>query len=172
MRFWLPIFLIILSFTLFFGLTSTVLDQISALSARSATFNDALSNANELRAVRESLLSTYKKFPAEDLTRLKKMLPSEVDNVRLIIDVDNIAARYGMQLKNVHFKTEGTIPEGKDYGTVTFGFSVQGSYSTLKTFLADLERSLRLVDLTSLSFNSGEKDLYEYTIELTTYWSK
>ncbi|MEK7192734.1 MAG: hypothetical protein AAB682_01220, partial [Patescibacteria group bacterium] len=86
--------------------------------------------------------------------------------------VDNIAARYGMQLKNVHFKTEGTIPEGKDYGTVTFGFSVQGSYSTLKTFLADLERSLRLVDLTSLSFNSGEKDLYEYTIELTTYWSK
>ncbi|MEK7192508.1 MAG: hypothetical protein AAB682_00005, partial [Patescibacteria group bacterium] len=110
MRFWLPIFLIILSFTLFFGLTSTVLDQISALSAKSATFNDALSNANELRAVRESLLSTYKKFPAEDLTRLKKMLPSEVDNVRLIIDVDNIAARYGMQLKNVHFNTEGTIP--------------------------------------------------------------
>ena len=51
--------------------------------------------------LKQSLLSRFNAFKTEDLDRLRKLLPDHVDNVRLILDLDNLAARHGMALQNV-----------------------------------------------------------------------
>jgi hypothetical protein len=44
-------------------------------------------------------------FAAEDVQKLERTLPDNVDNIRLIIDINNIAARHGLTLKNVALGT-------------------------------------------------------------------
>ena len=58
-----------------------------------------------------------------------------------------------------------------NFNSLTLGFNVTGDYEALRAFLADLSRSLRLVDIVSLSFTpSRDSDLIQYSFEVRTYW--
>lgn len=37
-------------------------------------------------------------------------------------------------------------------------------------FLADLERSVRIVDVEAVTFSVGEGDLTQYGVSIKTYW--
>ncbi len=177
-KFFFPLILIILAAGLFFGLTSPLMEEVRALDAQANTLNSALTNGKELQVVRDSLLSKFKNFSEEDRTRLDKVLPNSVDNVRLIIDIDNIASRFGMTLRNVRLNSNKDAtatsvgPTGKRYATLGLTFTVSSSYENIKRFIADLERNLRISDVTGVTFTSGDKDQGDYTIDLTTYWYK
>ncbi|PIR44927.1 MAG: hypothetical protein COV10_02140 [Candidatus Vogelbacteria bacterium CG10_big_fil_rev_8_21_14_0_10_51_16] len=176
-RYLLPIFLVVVSFGLFFGFTSPVLTDIENARAKSAELESALANDRDLQTIRSEKLGVYNSFSDEELGRIDKALPNSVDNVRLIIDIDNLASKYNMAVKNAKIKTDerGQETIGADtrgYGTVTLAFSVTGSYNDMRFFLRDLETSLRLVDVTSLSFSASEQDLNDYAIEVQTYWLK
>ena len=56
-------------------------------------------------------------------------------------------------------------------GAAAMGFTVAGPYLNLKSFIADLTKSLRLVDVASLSMAAGEAG-YTYSFEVKTYWLK
>ncbi|MBI2046297.1 MAG: type 4a pilus biogenesis protein PilO [Parcubacteria group bacterium] len=178
MRYFIPIILIIAAIGVFFWLIDPLYKEIGTLGQQVASFNSALEKSKELQAVRDELLSKYNSFAATDLERLEKMLPDNVDNVRLIMDINNIAARYNMSLKNtkitiVDEAKSGLLgPNRKKYGTVQLEFSVSGPYGTFLAFLEDMEKSLRIVDVVGLSFASASKDFYDYTVLLQTYWLK
>jgi len=176
--FFIPILMIGVGSSLFFGFTTDLMDGINKVSNDIAFLDQILSNAKELKAVRNTHLEKYKALIPEDLEKLNKLLPDRIDNVRLIIDVDNIAARYGMTLKNVRVKSDGgKAPTSlgtsdKPYASVGLSFAVSSSYENVQRFLIDLEKSLRLVDINSVSFTAGDKDFDEYQIDLVTYWSR
>ncbi len=79
-----------------------------------------------------------------------------------------------MHVKNVSLNTnaaaaaraaDGQVGAGSTpYDYVTLSFSVSGTYDIFRTFLADLESSLRLVDVTSIAFSATPTGIYEYTI--------
>ena len=51
--------------------------------------------------------------------------------------------------------------------------TVTASYDNFIAFLKDLEKSLRLVDVVSLTFTAPESSpTYDFTIGLKTYWLK
>ena len=80
-----------------------------------------------------------------------------------------------LRIKADEEKGEASVIEGGERmnkGAVTLGFSVSGSYENLQAFLADLAKSLRLVDVTSVTFSSNDRNVYDYNIELQTYWLK
>ena len=97
MRFVLPILLIAVAVTLFFTYLDPTYARVSELRAEQATYDDALDRSKELIAVRDRLLDTYNNFSRDDLRRLERLLPDHVDSVRLIIDIDSIAAQYGLR---------------------------------------------------------------------------
>ena len=115
---------------------------------------------------------------------MNEFLPNNIDNVRLIIDINNIAKKSGLIVRNPNIvKAEakegepppptGAAAAGKTAdSSAAISFSVSASYETLKLFLSDLARSLRLVDIESLSFTAAERNLYDYQITLRTYWLK
>ena len=108
------------------------------------------------------------------------MLPDAVDNVGLIIDMQNIAANRGMLLKGARVTEGGAVgdaaqglgPDASKYGTITMTFVVNTTYENFSVFLKDLESSLRLLDVTSLSFSSTKEGRYDYSVTLQTYWLK
>jgi len=52
---------------------------------------------------------------------------------------------------------------------------VTSAYESLIQFIKDIEKSLRIVDVTEISLipsKTGESNLYEYNIGIKTYWLK
>ncbi len=178
-RFLIPFLLVAIAAGLFFGFTQPLLDEISTVKGQTESFEQILSSASELATVRDGLLKQYNAIDPNDRERLDKAIPDQVDNVRLIIDVDTIAGRYGMSLRNAEVGTDASLkdnapigPDGKRYSSVTLSFGVRGSYQNIKRFLADLDRSLRVVDIVEIKFNAGDKDQNDYAIKLRTYWRR
>ncbi len=155
--------------------------QVKALSAQVAEYDDALSKAKELRTERDKLLSKRNTFSADDLTRISRALPDNVDNIRLIIDINNIASRRGLSLKSISAadvsdssKARSTLAVGSSgdpLGSVTVSFTVGADYDTFLAFLHDLEHSLRIVDVESIEFISPALGAQtDYSVQLRTYW--
>lgn len=183
----IPIVLIVAAIALFFGYTNPLYQSTQTLKEQSGQYNDAISNATELQRVRDSLRETYNTFSANNLTRLEKFLPDSVNNVRLIIDISALASRYGITLKNIKLNsTTATaivdntnsgssavaIYDPQKYGTYQMSFSVNSSYKNFVQFLRQLESSLRLVEVQSVTFTSSDTDMYQFDIGLQTFWLK
>ena len=176
-----PIILILLSVGLFFGFIDPTYNEIQIILQEETRFDQALDKSKELQEVRDRLLSRYNTFSTNDLDRLTKLLPDNVDNVRLVLDIDNIASVYVIRIKNVAIsKTDDRQasvigPDKKPYEQVLLSFSVTSAYESLIQFIKDIEKSLRIVDVTEISLipsKTGESNLYEYNIGIKTYWLK
>ncbi|MCK5021628.1 MAG: type 4a pilus biogenesis protein PilO [Candidatus Pacebacteria bacterium] len=176
-KFVLPLFLIILSGGLFFSYIDPVYQSVSDLKDENSQYDEALNKSKELRSVRDSLLSKYNTFLAKDLDRLKKFLPDNVDNVRLIMEIDSMASKYGVVIRKVDIDKSASNsdilgPNTEDFNTINLDFSIEASYRDFVKFLTDLTNNLRIVDIKSLSFRSSSFGLYKYNLGVKTYWLK
>jgi len=174
----LPVLFIVAAIGLFYTYIDPIYNNIQTLLQEEARFDEALNKSRELLALRDSLLAKRNAFSENDLERLNKLLPDHVDNVRLALDLDGIASNYNMRIKNITVSQSssgqtGTIGSSqKSHESIVLGFSVAATYEDLISFLRDLEKSLRIVDVTKLSFNQPVGDLYEYRISIQMYWLK
>lgn len=143
-----------------------------------SSYDEALANSKALENERDKLTKKYNSIEPENLEKIRKMLPDSVDNIRLILEIENIAKPYGMLLKDVKYdatkkeETKGdeknnVVQAGstasnseqtakKDYGVWTLEFSTKGSYANFLNLLKDLENNLRVVDISSIQFSSTE----------------
>jgi hypothetical protein len=220
----LPIILIVASVGMFFtyinptytgvtGSSDNSAKSIQELQTTKADYDDALNKTRELEIIRDNLLTKLNALGgSEKEGRIAKVLPDNIDSVRLIIDIDNIAAKYGMSLSKLVLTASGDIPKNQtalsmpppDYGapimgpvdaaynSIKLGFSVSGTYENFNLFLKELEESLRIVDVVSLSFSTGRttttsaspsqsptslallnaSGMYTYNVTIRTYYLK
>lgn len=174
----------------FFLYTQPTYDKVKASSAQITQYDEALNKAAELQQLKQSLLSKYNTFNPADVERLQKLLPDHVDNVRLILDIDSIAGRHAMAIQNVVVSSSqsakstqtaiGTVSSSRQkYDSLTIKFTSQGTYENFRGFLDEMQRSLRIVDLTSLSITrtadsgvASAAPLYDFEVVMRTYWLK
>ena len=170
------IILILASFGLFFGYIDPKYTDIKALQAQKADYDKAFESATKLAAERDKLLSKLNSFKTDDINRLAKLLPDNIDSVRLIIDIDGIASQFGMR---IHGFTVDTVKDqsvvgtdGATYGTLSMSFTTTGTYETFLAFMKALESSLRIIDVQSINFGSSDSQLNDYSLTIRTYWLK
>lgn len=179
-QFTIPIVLVALSIGLFAIYTNPTYQADKKILVNVRAYNDSLDKSQELRRVRDEKIAAFNTFQPQDKDRLNSILPDNVDNIHLIIDINNIAARHGLSLKNVSL---GTISDsassrnalavgvsGSAVGSVNLGFTVSSSYENMLAFINDLEHSLRIMDIEQITFTAGEKDLSDYSFSVRTYW--
>ncbi len=182
----LPLVLIAAAIGLFIVYIDPTYTGDQALAAQHSSYQGALSTAKQLRAQRDQLLSKRNTFPTDDVQKIQEMLPDTVDNIRLIIDINNIAARHGLSLKNVQLgdvssgSSAGSATavgqSGDPVGSVELGFTLSSNYDDFRAFLADLEHSLRLINVEKITFKEtpnptgGTSDTTDYHIDIRTYW--
>lgn len=175
----LPLFFVLIAVALYVGLTQPLLTHIDAQKVELASISSAVDTTSNLAKIKEDLLAKFNTITTDQQDRLTKLVPDQIDNVRFIIDVNNVASRFGMHIQNLQLSSAaGTSdssvvgPDGKTYGSLTLGFDVTGSYTTMRAFLSALDASLRLVDVQSVSFNANDNDKNTYTVLVRTYWLK
>lgn len=191
-----PLFLIGLAITGFALIVSPYTKQITLLKGQISSYNEALDNAASIEAEREKLTQKFNSMNPTDIDKLEKMLPDSVDNIKLVLEIEKLATPYGMFLRDVKYDTlkkdanqpdanqvyqgsEMNIPEQTNYGTWDLEFSVEGSYVNFLNFLRDLERNLRVLDISGIQFSSistatvdVSRDVYKYGFKVKTYWLK
>jgi len=141
-RFITPIILIGIAIAGFFMFTNPLYKNISEIRTQIASYNEALDNSKALEAERDKLTQKYNSIDSENLAKLSKLLPDNVDNIRLILEIEKIASPYGMVLKDIKYdtitkkdNTTGEVIQGgatvqssrKDYGIWDLEFSTQGT---------------------------------------------
>ena len=171
------IILVLASLGLFFGYVNPTYMNIKGLQQNKADYDIALSNSKELQSERDTLLAKYNSMSKSDLAKLSKLLPDNIDNIRLIIEIDDMAKTFGMRIRD--FKTDtnqNTDTIGADntpYGTLNLSFSTTAPYNTFLAFIHSLEESLRISNINSIQFSSSDTNaLYDYAVTVKTYWLK
>ena len=203
MKFIFPTILIGIAIAGFFIFANPIYKEVKELRIQQNSYDDALMNARELKERSDELLTKYNNFAPADLSRLRKMMPDHADNIRLTIEVESLAASHGIILRDVSFEvdqdeterrnavadvslvtTGGPIADSREYESLDVTFTMEGDYEQFTAFLKDLEKSLRILDIVSLSFESATDDLagagvtspavgyYEYELSTRTYWLK
>lgn len=176
-------------------LAQPIYKDISDLKTTQSTYNDALNNSKSLEVARNNLTAEYNKITLDNLERIRKFLPDNVDNIRLILEIEKLALPYGMALKDVRYNTSpsdaatdkaktssrsGGDSRSQKYGSWDLEFSVSTNYANFLNFTKDLEKNLRIVDITSLQFDSAGSlnanrsmpDIYRFNYKIKTYWLK
>ncbi|HEC94189.1 MAG TPA: hypothetical protein ENI56_02335 [Candidatus Kaiserbacteria bacterium] len=97
-----------------------------------------------------------------DISRLSKMLPATNGTAHFLLNINALALRSGFTLSKFDIKDQSNNSQqntvGKKqklYDTFVLGISGKGTYGSFRQFLDGLERSLRLVDVTSLSIKAN-----------------
>ncbi|MES2023128.1 MAG: hypothetical protein V4439_00400 [Patescibacteria group bacterium] len=197
LRFIFPTILIGVAIAGFFMFVSPYYSDIGAMKDKVSSYNEALNNSKALESERDKLTAKYNQISTENMDKLQKLIPDNVDNIRLILEIEKIASPYGMVLKDVKYDTlDKTIapaptqapvrpgalaPVNKDYGTWDLEFSTQGTYNNFINFIKDMESNLRIVDISSIQFSSDtgaglgvaqSSGSYKYSFKIKTYWLK
>ena len=190
MNFIVPLILIVSSLGVFFGYinpnykgsANPVPSDYStygttALQGELSKFQNVAQSSNTIVAQRDALVQKRNTISDTDQARLEKLLPSNIDNIRLIIEISNIAQGRNLIAKNISVGDANTSSDSigqsdTPYGTLSLKFTVNATYANFIAFLHDLENNLRLVDVTNIGFASTDTGFYDFTVTLNTYWLK
>jgi len=170
----------VLGFVLFVG---PQYQDIVTLRAEESQLRNVLANSRTLQEKRDELLKTYNAMSPADVARLEKMVPNNADNVKLILELQTLASRYGLELRTAALSEEEEMARteraqvqiaARDYGTIGLDLVVRGSYEGFVSFITDIEKSLRIIDAQSLSFRAEDNNpgVYQFNVSLNTYWLK
>ena len=170
--------LLLISVGLFYAFILPRYDSVQLLRSQSAQYKDILANVSALSAKRDDLEVKYENIPPMEVARLEKILPDNVDTVNLAMNFDSIAARYGISIKSIRtidtkVDTGTTVIQAvskKPYQAVTVSFSFISTYANFRKFMRDIEQSLRIIDVKSVSFQTTESGIYEFQVSVQTYW--
>lgn len=155
--------------------------EISSLSRIS-------SELDEIAEERDTLIDLVNTISAEELARINQSLPQGAHAADFLVFLERLSAEHGIVLKSVDLASfteekreiSGQPTPGGAILTPTSSrtvrefpvtIQVSGTYESFKTFLENLEKNLRLVDIDSFSFTSqGDTKIIDFSIKAKTYY--
>lgn len=185
---YLPIILILLAIGSFFTIIDPQWAQVQDLLDEKEANSQLLGLSKDLQSKRDKLRNAFNNISTEEKDQLVKLLPDTVDNVRLILNINNIAENYGVIIRNIAIETEEQqesidsqiiISElNDDIGTITLSFSITSTYDVFMQFMKDIEEELRIVDIRELdvqkvvqeSIVGTNTEFLNFNVVLDTYW--
>jgi len=168
---------LILTLSVGYAFVYPKIEEISLLKEEQSKYEKSLEMTASIENKKNELLAEFNKISASDRKSIETFLPDSLNFVRLAYEVDAVASKYAISIDRVSSKDMGSsagssIAEAeppKPYKTSTLGFSFVAPYPKFQSFIDDLEKSLRILDIKSLSITVQENGLYLYNIEFETY---
>jgi Tfp pilus assembly protein PilO len=173
--------LILVSAGLFYTFIMPEYEKILALRAEAAQYNSVLDNVADLSQTRDELLLKYNAMPKTETDNLKRILPDNVNVVEMALNLDAIAAKYGISIKNVKIlddksnqsATTVQTPTAGPYEKATINFVFITSYENFRNFERDLEQSLRILEVKEVKITAQpDSNFNQFDMQIETYWLK
>jgi hypothetical protein len=177
--FLLPILLLGVAVGLLFMYSLPQYEILKTKQAEKAAYESALDQGAEILALKEDLRIQYDSFSQDDRLKLQKILPDEADTIGAILETDDIAAENGVVITSVDDTPPSTNSRSEvrvrnDVSRSHATYEMSSDYQSFVNFLTELERSLRITDLSSLSFGVSDREagssLIDFTLDTNTYW--
>jgi capsular polysaccharide biosynthesis protein len=179
MKKYLPIIFIAFAVSIFFLVIDPQYEEVQKLNKQKNDNDTMLQLAQDLQRQRDILQVSYNNIGIEERRNLEKLLPDTVDNVRLVLDINNIAEQYGISIQNIDISKENSdtdervassVERSSDIGTISLGFTITSTYEVFINFMKDLEEALRVVDIKSLNISPAQGVFMNYEVVIDTYW--
>lgn len=179
-----PIFSIIISLVIFFFFAKPMFAEIKLIQGETTQYETAAQKAVELNTALATLVNKKRSFSAGDIDRLDALVPPSINEVRILTDLSEIARSHNMLFGNIEVSNAddssgstaagGTVATAQtvayaDFVTTNIGFSLIGTYDQFKAFLADIEKSLVMLEITNVTFDAGEGNLQQYAISAQVF---
>ena len=189
-----PIFsVIVLAFSLIFvfvyGMEKWTLVQEHLTNL--VTLDETLKKSEHIKKLIAETGENLKAVPKENLDRFAVFLPEKIDDIRLANTIQHIGYSNNLLLEGIKVEKSATSSAAGDtaskssvsdkkYKATKVTFALSASYDAFLLFLDDLEKSLGLINVTSLSFTSiGDggsttskkvgPPLYHFVVGMETY---
>jgi Tfp pilus assembly protein PilO len=165
MKFLLPLILIIAAVAGFYFYVNPEYAKVKALQQERDEYIAAVEQAEEAAEKLNDLVAEWNGYTEQEMERLKRLLPDNVDSIRMLIDIQSVARESNLRLENVQIRGAAGASQGQaqaqaNVGAQTpmnnrvvpysFAFTVNTTYEIFQNFLADLEKSLQLVTVDTL----------------------
>lgn len=177
------LFLIITTVISFIVFIIPDFNEFRKIKAETVELERNIEIIKNLEISREVLEREKLSISNRDIERLNKLIPSSAENIKLIIEIDEIAKRNGLtSVRDVAYDTtnDAIIPgqevEQSPYKSFEVKFSTSGQYNQFVLFLEELEKNLRLVDITSIDLKNNETtsartvQTQDFEVTLKAYW--
>lgn len=164
---------------IFYFLTKPMIASLADLSAKKDEYQTALDKLNSLEELKKTLSDKMNSLSDEQKQELQTLLPDDPGTVKLVSDIDSTASKYGISIDKistapVNSDSAASVADAapaKNYNSELINFSFSADYPHLKSFLNDLESSLRLVDIRYIELNTGNKGgVNDYKVSAEIYW--
>lgn len=194
----LPILLLVIAIASFFWYTQPAYNDTSSIQSEIEEYDTALDQVAEMQQIRDGLLSQFNQLPQSTLYIINRVLPQELDTVRFLIELQQVALRSNLQINEISYggggrdRGVGSVGDGaavpnKSYNSAMVTFSTSGPYPDVLEFIRAVEQSARIIDIVDVSISAGGEDEIElgqtadanalptgerntYQITAYTYW--
>jgi len=174
------LFYIILTLSVGYAFIYPTAGELNALINEKQKQADYLAMVSKIEIKKGELLTEFNNIDVDDRKYIDTILPNSLDFVRLISQIDAVGSRYGLSIDKTSFKetsasTGDSISEAgpeKPYQSAIISFSFNASYNQFNSFMDDLGKSLRILDIKSMKLSTAETGVYSYDVEFEVYWLK
>jgi len=160
--------LVAVTIFLFARFIHPAINQLKELSVKIAEEKEKIILLQEYKAKSESLIQTYLSL-GDQVNDIYLALPDDSQTAQLLAIFNAISKKTGTSFSNLSF-TE-TTQDGQDYIEIKTSFSAK--YEDFKKWLEEIEKELRLIDLTRVGLEAGsdpKSTSKKFDIEMRAYF--
>jgi hypothetical protein len=142
-------------------------NNVQTLSKLNLTYDATIASVDTVVADAKKAKKEYENFDEETKRKIMIMVPTEINSLKLLSELSNLATDKGFAIDNLGVKDKGN-------GEYSVDFSVLATYSKFKEEIVYFERSMRILNLQGLSFSPGktQEDPTKFTVSFSTYYMK
>jgi len=129
----------------------------------------------------ETLVANIDNQYGRSLSLLQQVLPTQANVPELIAQVDALTRKSGFEINSIDITeslSSGTVKKGAPKAVannplhlVNINLNVAGgSYPSFKILLDNIEKNIRLLDLSSISFSGSVAEAVNYNLNLRAYY--
>ena len=98
--------------------------------------------------------------------------------MKLVVQIDDMMRKNGLNLASIDSKevagkksdSGAQKNEDKTAESISLSIKAQGPYESFRSFIEELEKSLRLIDINSVKISPAGQNNYSFSIEAVSYW--
>lgn len=149
------------------GALQTDIEQYKTERQRVAQINQSLANK----------VATLQSIPNSEVERITRYMPSFIDEVAVLRDIEIIASAAGVTYNSIDFESIFTVADAQDQSRsnaqepvlYSFAVSVEGSYERIKAFLSFLEQNHYPLQVYAVTMSEVEGGLMQLDATVVTY---
>lgn len=175
-----PIFSIILAILIFFLYTQPMFTEVKQVQGEADKYREAAQTAATRNEELNQKYAIVESHAVTDVERLNVLVPSVIDEIKILTDLGELARRHNMLFGNVSVTNndmeplatvneESEVVAFRDLVSTDLQFSLIGTYEQFKSFLADVESSLVLLEVNNIAFTAGEGLFQQYAVSVRVY---